>query len=135
MSTIEEIDKAVHLIKQHGNQLVVLHCISSYPTKTVDINLKVILTLKERYNCLVGYSGHETNVNIAPSTVLYGSCVIERHFTLDRSMKGPDHAASLESTGLELLVKRSNALHSAMGTSEKKVLESEVKNRLKFRGY
>lgn len=135
MSTIEEIDKAVDLIKQHGNELVVLHCISSYPTKTEDMNLKVLLTLKDKYKCLVGYSGHETNVNIAPSTVLYGACVIERHFTLDRSMKGPDHAASLEPAGLDLLVKRSNSLFTAMGSGEKKVLDSELQNRLKFRGY
>ena len=85
------------------------------------MNLKVILTLKDRYNCLIGYSGHETSVNIAPSTVLYGSCVIERHFTLDRTMKGPDHSASLEPPGLALLVKRSNSLHTALGSNEKKV--------------
>lgn len=135
MSTIDEIDQAVNLIKKNGNNFVVLHCVSSYPTKIDDMNLKVILTLKNRYDSLVGYSGHETSVNIAPSTVLYGACVIERHFTLDRSMKGPDHAASLEPAGLELLVKRSNALHSAMGSSEKKVLDVEIQNRLKFRGY
>lgn len=135
MSTIEEIDHAVKLINNYGNQLVILHCVSSYPTQLKDMNLKVILTLKDRYNCLIGYSGHETSVNIAPSTVLYGSCVIERHFTLDRTMKGPDHAASLEPPGLALLVKRSNSLHTALGSNEKKVLESEKPNRLKFRGY
>ena len=99
------------------------------------MNLNIILALKERYDCLIGYSGHETNANIAPSTVLYGSCIIERHFTLDRSMKGTDHAASLEPDGMELLVKRSNSLFIAKGSKEKKVLDSELGNRKKFRGY
>jgi sialic acid synthase SpsE len=63
--------------------------------------------IKKKYNCLVGYSGHETSANIAPSVVLYGACAIERHFTLDRAMKGPDHALSLSPPGMDILVKRS----------------------------
>ena len=112
-----------------------MHCVSSYPANPKDLNLRAINVLRKRYNCLVGYSGHETSPNIAPSVVLYNACAIERHFTLDRAMKGPDHALSLEPTGMDVLVKRSRTLFDAKGKEEKTVQESELKARKKFRGY
>lgn len=135
MSTIEEIDKAVELIKKYTNDFVILHCISCYPTEDQDVNLNVISTLRERYNCIIGYSGHEKGVAITASTVILGTRVIERHFTLDRTMKGPDHASSVEPIGLNHIVTRSKKLFYAMGSSEKTVLDCELKNRKKFRGY
>lgn len=135
MSTLEEIDIAVDILKKNNCEYLLMHCVSSYPTKIEDINLGVIKTLRKRYNCLVGYSGHETSANIAPSAVLYNACAIERHFTLDRSMKGPDHALSLEPSGMNILVKRSNALFIAKGSEEKIVTQSELVTRKKFRGY
>ena len=135
MSTIEEIDKAVELIKKYTKDFVIMHCVSCYPTEDKDVNLNVIPTLKKRYNCLVGYSGHERGIAITASTVLLGSCAIERHFTLDRTMKGPDHASSVEPIGLNDIVTRSKKFFKAMGTSEKNVLDCELKNRKKFRGY
>ena len=135
MSTIEEIDKAIELIKKYTKDFVVMHCVSCYPTEDKDVNLNVIPTLKKRYNCLVGYSGHERGIAISPSTVLLGSCAIERHFTLDRTMKGPDHASSVEPIGLNDIVTRSKKFFKAMGTSEKNVLDCELKNRKKFRCY
>ncbi|MEI6604254.1 MAG: N-acetylneuraminate synthase family protein [Verrucomicrobiota bacterium] len=133
MSSLEEIDAAVSLIREHTEDFVILQCTSSYPTEIEDINFRVIPALRERYDCLVGYSGHERGVSIAPGSVLMGACVIERHFTLDRTMKGPDHAASLEPEGLNLLVRRSRNFFHALGGDAKEVLPSEVENRKKFR--
>ena len=135
MSTVEEIDKAIELIKKYTKDFVIMHCVSCYPTEDEDVNLNVIPTLKNRYNCPVGYSGHERGIAITASTVLLGSCAIERHFTLDRTMKGPDHASSVEPIGLNDIVTRSKKIFNAMGTSEKNVLDCELKNRKKFRGY
>ena len=89
--------------------------------------------LRERYNCLVGYSDHERGASIAPGAVLLGACVIERHFTLDRTMKGPDHAASAEPEGMSLLVRRSHNFFKALGSPDKQVLPCELANRKKFR--
>ena len=135
MSTIDELDQAVNLIKKYTEDFVLLHCVSSYPTDDADLNFNVIPTLKNRYNCIVGYSGHERGTVLCTSTILLGSRVIERHFTLDRYMKGPDHASSLESEGMSLVVKRAKRTFSALGTSDKCVLESELNSRKKFRGY
>jgi len=135
MSTIEEIDKAVELIRRYTEKLVILHCVSSYPTEDKDVNLLTISFLKKRYDCLVGYSGHERGVVICTSSIPLGSCVIERHFTLDRTMKGPDHAASVEPPGMSLIVRRSQYIYDALGCDEKKILDCELNNRKKFRGY
>jgi sialic acid synthase SpsE len=135
MSTIEEIDKAIELIKKHTKDFVIMHCTSCYPTEDKDVNLNIIPTLKNRYNCPVGYSGHEKGIAISAATVLLGSCAIERHFTLDRTMKGPDHASSVEPVGLNDIVTRSKKFFVSMGKSEKDVLDCELKNRKKFRGY
>jgi len=135
MSTIEEIDKAVELIKKFTKDFIIMHCVSCYPTEDKDVNLNIIPTLKNRYNCPIGYSGHERGIAITASTVLLGCCAIERHFTLDRTMKGPDHASSVEPIGLNDIVTRSKKMFSAMGTSKKDVLDCELKNRKKFRGY
>ena len=135
MSTIDELDQAVNLIKKYTEDFVLLHCVSSYPTDDADLNFNVIPTLKNRYNCIVGYSGHERGTVLCTSTILLGSRVIERHFTLDRYMKGPDHASSLESEGMSLVVKRAKRTFNALGTSDKRVLENELNSRKKFRGY
>jgi sialic acid synthase SpsE len=135
MSTVKEIDKAIELIKKYTKDFVIMHCVSCYPTEDKDVNLNMIPMLKDRYNCPVGYSGHERGIAISASTVLLGSCAIERHFTLDRTMKGPDHASSVEPMGLNDIVTRSKKLFISMGKSEKDVLDCELKNRKKFRGY
>jgi N-acetylneuraminate synthase len=135
MSTVKEIDKAIELIKKYTKDFVIMHCVSCYPTEDKDVNLNIIPTLKNRYNCPIGYSGHERGIAITAATVLLGICAIERHFTLDRTMKGPDHASSVEPIGLNDIVTRSKKIFNAMGTSEKNVLDCELKNRKKFRGY
>ena len=135
MSTINEIDKAMETIRKYHDNVIVLQCTSCYPTEDEDINLNVIPSLREKYNCPVGYSGHEKGVGITAASVALGACVIERHFTLDRTMKGPDHASSVEPIGLNHIVTRTKKLFYAMGSSEKTVLDCELKNRKKFRGY
>jgi len=135
MSTEDEIDKAMSLIKKYSDKYVILHCVSSYPTNDEDVNLRVIPTLQEKYDCPVGYSGHEKGIAICTSAIALGACIIERHFTLDRTLKGPDHASSVETNGMTHIVNRTKRIFNALGSSEKKVLDCELKNRKKFRGY
>ena len=135
MSTIAEIDNAIDLIKKYTELYTILHSVSSYPTADEDINLNIIPTLRDRYKCPVGYSGHERGIAICSSAVVLGACVIERHFTFDRTMKGPDHASSVEPNGMADIVSRAKRFFVAMGNTEKRVLDCELKNRKKFRGY
>ena len=135
MSSIDEIDNAVNLIRKYTEQFVLMHCISSYPTSDEDVNLSVIPMLRDRYNCPVGYSGHERGIAICTSSVALGACAIERHFTTDRSLKGPDHASSVEPIGFRDIISRSKKIFLAMGDPNKTVLNSELANRKKFRGY
>mgnify|MGYP002826216748 CR=1 FL=1 len=130
-----EIDNAVKLIRKYTEQFVLMHCISSYPTSDEDVNLSVIPMLRDRYNCPVGYSGHERGIAICTSSVALGACAIERHFTTDRSMKGPDHASSVEPIGFRDIISRSKKIFLAMGDPNKTVLNCELSNRKKFRGY
>jgi len=135
MSSIEEIDKAVELIRNHHDELILLQCTSCYPTNDEDVNLAVIPSLRNRYSCPIGYSGHERGIAICTSAVALGACVLERHFTSDRTLKGPDHASSIEPIGMKDIVMRSKKIFSALGNSNKSVLDCELKNRQKFRGY
>ena len=135
MSSLDEIDKAVELIRKYTEQFVLLQCTSCYPTADENVNLNVIPALRSRYDCLVGYSGHERGIAICTSAVALGACVIERHFTLDRTLKGPDHASSIEPIGMHDIVTRSKKIFTALGNLDKSVLECELKNRKKFRGY
>ena len=135
MSTIEELDNAIDLIKKYTEDFALLHCVSTYPTEDHDLNFNVIPTLRNRYNCIVGYSGHERGTALSSSTIVLGARIIERHFTLDRYMKGSDHASSLEPVGMSLIVKRAKRIFDALGSPNKRVLESELANRKKFRGY
>ena len=135
MSSIDEIDKAVELIRNHNDQLILLQCTSCYPTDDKDVNLAVIPSLRKRYSCPIGYSGHERGLAICTSAVTLGACVIEKHFTSDRTLKGPDHASSIEPIGMKDIVLRSGKIFNALGNSNKIVLDCELKNRQKFRGY
>ena len=126
MSELEEIADAVDTVRRHHDELVLLHCTSAYPCEYADLNLRAIDTLSRRFGCLVGYSGHERGLATTQAAVALGACVVERHFTLDRTMRGPDHAASLEPHGLELLVRDIRHVEAALGSAEKRVLPSEV---------
>ena len=134
MSTIEEIDKAVNLIKKYGKPPVIMHCNSSYPTPKDEINLKVIDFLAKRYSdCVIGYSGHEEDIEPTVIAVALGAKVIERHITLSHDMWGTDQKASLEVLAMDILKKRISTIDTILGNDIKKVTKSELSVREKLR--
>ena len=131
MSTMEEIDIAVDAIG--SDNLILMHSTSSYPLRPEEANLKMIDTLRERYGVPVGYSGHETGIQISVASIALGAVALERHITLDRAMWGSDHAASLEPSGLTRLVRDIRVVEAAMGDGVKKIYDSELPSRAKLR--
>lgn len=131
MSTVEEIDLAVDCLDGHDFSL--LHCNSTYPAPIEDINLRCISRLKERYECEVGYSGHEFGLTTTIASICLGATVIERHITLDRTMWGTDQMCSVEPHGLIKLVKGIRELEMALGDGVKKITEGEKLVRDKLR--
>lgn len=130
MSTIEEVEEALKILRENGaDDMVILHCTTDYPAPIDSINLKAMLGLKERFGCPVGYSDHTKGIEVSIAAVAMGATVIEKHFTLDKTMSGPDHKASLEPNELKELISAIRNVERAMGTREKKPTESEVRNR------
>jgi len=134
MSTEEEIDVAIDTIKRFTNDFAILHCNSTYPAPLNELNLSTITTLKNKYNCEVGYSGHEFRIGTTVASVYLGATIIERHITLDRTMWGTDHLSSVEPQGLIKLVKGIRELEEAFGDGVIQVTESEKIIRNKLRG-
>ena len=132
MSTLEEVDKAVEIFRKHDCPFELMHCCSSYPMKNEDANLSMINTLKMRYGCDVGYSGHETGLSISVAAVAMGATSIERHITLDRAMYGSDQSASIEIVGLKRLVRDIRDVETAMGDGIKSMNEVEISCREKL---
>ncbi len=132
MSDMNEVEEAVATIRRHHDQLVLMQCTSTYPCDNDQINLRVIHAYRERFGCVVGYSGHERGLAPSEAAVALGASVVERHFTIDRTMIGPDHAASLEPTGLQRLIRNIRNIEKALGSSDKRILDSEqtVRERL-----
>lgn len=131
MSTIAEIDAAVEVLTRDA--LVLMHCTSTYPSKTNELNLRMIPQLALRYDVPVGYSGHEVGLATTVSAVALGATVVERHLTVDRAMWGSDQAASVEPQGFARLVKDIAAVELALGDGVKRVYDSEVPNLRKLR--
>ncbi len=123
MSTLQEIDHAVEVLGKQD--LAILHACSTYPAYYEELNLHVIGVLRDRYGVPVGYSGHETGLPSSVAAAVLGACMIERHITLDRSMWGSDHAASLEPNGITRLVRDIRLIEKSMGDGVKRVLERE----------
>lgn len=123
MSTIDQIDRAVDTLGTE--RLVILHATSTYPMPPEEANLRTIETLRRRYGVPTGYSGHEPGLQISLAAVALGACAIERHITLDRTMWGSDHAASLEPTGLRHLVRDIRVIEEALGDGVKRVFPGE----------
>ena len=154
MSTFAEIERAIVMLKLPGNtaetlrpwnydevkegktacDFAVLHCNSTYPAPVDELNLSAITTLKDRFKCEVGYSGHEMTLGTTVSSVLLGATILERHITLDRNMEGSDHSGSVTPHGLFKLVSGIRELEQAYGDGEIKVTESEIPVRKKLRG-
>ena len=135
MSTLQEVDDAVNAIKSINKDAdyAVLHCNSSYPAPNDELNLKCIETLQERYNCEVGYSGHEFGLTTTIASICMGATIIERHITLDRTMWGTDQMCSVEPQGLIKLVRGIKELNLAIGDGKKVVTETEkpIKDKLR----
>lgn len=135
MSSMEEIDAAVKIFIDKECPFELVHCNSTYPMKNENANLSMITTLKEKYRCNVGYSGHETGRIVSFAAAVLGASSIERHITLDRAMYGSDQAASLEVSEFARLVKDIRAIPQIMGTGRKVISEEELIVRKKLRGY
>lgn len=123
MSTLDEIDAAVEVLGR--GQLVLMHCTSTYPSRTAELNLRMIPRLAERFEVPIGYSGHEVGLTTTVAAVVLGAAVVERHLTLDRAMWGSDQAASVEPQGFARLVKDVAAVRVALGDGVKRVYDSE----------
>lgn len=115
MSSIEDIDKAVKIFNENECKFELMHCVSTYPMKVEDANLLTINDLKKRYNCNVGYSGHESGLAVSYAAAMFGITSLERHITLDRSMYGSDQAASIEKRGMVELISTINKMIQSIG--------------------
>lgn len=130
MCELSEIEEALKVLKEAGAKDVsILHCNTEYPTPMKDVNLLAMLGLKEKFEVEVGYSDHTLGIEIPISAVALGAQIIEKHFTLDKNMEGPDHVASLNPEELKEMVKAIRNIEIALGSKEKFVSESEFKNR------
>lgn len=129
MSTLEEVGQAITILRENGaGEITLLHCNTEYPTPFCDVNLRAMNTLKEMFGVEVGYSDHTLGVEVPVAAVAMGASVVEKHFTLDKNMDGPDHKASLEPEELKQMVKCIRNIEIAMGDASKQPSESEKKN-------
>jgi N-acetylneuraminate synthase len=130
---MKDIENAVKIFKKHDCQFELMHCVSIYPLPAKLTNLKMINTLKNKFNCNVGYSGHEVGLAVSVAAAAMGITSLERHITLDRSMYGSDQSASVEPQGFKKLVDYVRNIELAMGDGEKNFGEEEKKISLKLR--
>lgn len=133
MSTNDDIDAAIKALCENGlkrEQITLLHCNTEYPTPMQDVNLRAMQQMKERFGVKVGYSDHTQGIEVPIAAVALGAEVIEKHFTLDKTLPGPDHKASLEPQELKAMVSAIRNIEQALGDGEKHVSESERKNIL-----
>ena len=132
MANLDEIEKSINVLVSYGtkkNEITVLHCNTEYPTPMIDVNLKAMLTIKEKLGVSIGYSDHTLGLEVPIAAVALGAKIIEKHFTLDRSLKGPDHKASLEPNELkEMVIAIRNIEMAISGNGLKEASLSEKKN-------
>ena len=133
MSTYEDIDQAVEIFRSANCSFELMHTVSTYPMRDEDANLNTIKTLRNRYGCNIGYSGHEVGLAVSYAAAALGISSLERHITLDRAMYGSDQAASIEPAALRMLVGSVRKIEQALGDGEKRILDSEVPIARKLR--
>ena len=133
MSNIKDIDKAVKIFKKNKCKFILMHCVSTYPCPEKDLNLNLIITLKNKYKCKIGYSGHESSVSPTLAAWFLGADYIERHITLDRAMYGTDQASSLSEPGIRELVNILSKFPIILGNGKKIITKKEKDLILKFR--
>jgi len=130
MSSLGEVEEAVEVIVNGGNQqIILLHCVSCYPAKIEDVNLRAIKTLRQTFRLPVGLSDHTLGITIPIAAVALGACAIEKHFTLDKKLPGPDHRASLEPEELKGMVKAIKDVEKALGNGIKRLTVAEEENK------
>lgn len=131
MANLQEIEDSVKVLLENGlkkENLIVLHCNTEYPTPMQDVNLRAMQAIAEKLQVQVGYSDHTAGIEVSTAAVALGAVLIEKHFTLDKNMEGPDHRASLEPQELKAMVSAIRNIELALGSTEKKPTESESKN-------
>lgn len=129
MSTIDEIEQTLNVFKEYSrSNITLLHCNTEYPTPFKDVNLKAMNTLKDKFNVSVGYSDHTKGIEVPIAAVAMGAVIIEKHFTLDKNMEGPDHKASIEPNELVSMVNAIRNIEESLGDGEKCPSDSENKN-------
>jgi len=133
MSTYEDIDKAVEIFRSANCPFELMHTVSTYPMKDEDANLNMINTLRDKYQCNVGYSGHEVGLAVSYAAAALGISSLERHITLDRAMYGSDQSASVEPAGVRQLIGAIKKIELAMGDGVKRVIEAEIPIAKKLR--
>jgi len=127
MATLGEIERAIEIIlKQGNNQIILMHCAMGYPLKTENANLAVMDTLSQVFSFPVGYSDHTLGVSVSIAAVARGARVIEKHFTISKDLSGPDHSFALEPSELNALVREVRIVEKAIGSSQKKIFDSEL---------
>jgi N,N'-diacetyllegionaminate synthase len=133
MATLGEIEQALYVLEQSGtprDRITVLHCSTEYPTAMKDVNLRAMCTIRDTFKVSVGYSDHTQGIEVATAAVALGATVIEKHFTLDRNLPGPDHKASLEPDELKAMVTAIRNIEQAMGDGIKKPTVNEINTKL-----
>ena len=133
MTSFSEIAKVVEVIKKFNCPFTLLHCISSYPTHSKDANLSTIPYLKKIFDVPVGFSDHTTGIDVSLAAIALGATVIEKHFTLDKNMDGPDQKLSLDPSELTLLVKKTRMIEKSLGTPRSSIFDVEIKFRNNMR--
>ncbi|GLC80530.1 N-acetylneuraminate synthase [Lacrimispora brassicae] len=135
MSTEDEVGEALEILEEKGPEIILLHCSSAYPTMMEDVNLNAMAALKHRFHKQVGYSDHTPGIEVPIAAAALGACVIEKHMTLDKTMPGPDHKASLEPDEFKQMVDSIRNIELALGDGVKKPTQAELKNRDYVRKY
>ena len=134
MSSLGEVEEAVNELKLHGldGKIIILQCTAEYPAPVNEINLRAMKTMELGFGCLVGFSDHSPGIGASPWAVAAGACIVEKHFTLDRNMEGPDHRVSIEPNELKELVKTIRDVEAALGDGIKRPMPSELPNKTRM---
>ena len=134
MSYLREIEEAIEVIlKKNNEEIALLHCISCYPPEPENVNLRNIVTLKKAFGLPVGFSDHSPSNYMASASIVLGSCIIEKHVTLDRNMEGPDHPFALEPEGMKDLVLAVRGVEKSLGAYQRYLSDAELQSRIQIR--